>query len=103
MKKLLNLQQVPDLLKKHQVYAGILIFFFIWMLLFDEYNWIRIFRDKQTLRDLKTDLQYYKEKIEEDRARLHALQTDPEELERFAREQYHLKKKNEELYLIIRE
>lgn len=102
MKQLAVLQHLPEIFKKHRIYAGILIFFFIWMLFFDEYNWIRIFRDKQTLHELKTDLHYYKEKIETDRTRLHTLQTDPEALEHFAREQYHLKKKNEDLYLIIR-
>jgi hypothetical protein len=31
------------------------------------------------------------------------LKADTEELERFAREQYHLKKKNEEVFIIIEE
>ncbi len=90
-------------LMQYRLHAVIVLFFFVWMLFFDDYNWIRIHRDRRRLKDLKSELEYYKEKINNDRANLHMLKADTEELERFAREQYHLKKKNEEVFIIIEE
>jgi cell division protein FtsB len=70
------------------------------MSFFDEYNWIRIKNDSQKLENLKEERIYLKSKISSERQQLKALQTDPEELEKFAREKYLLKKADEEVYLI---
>ncbi|MFA9391675.1 MAG: septum formation initiator family protein [Prolixibacteraceae bacterium] len=86
--------------KKYKIQLGILLFFVIWMSFFDEYNWIRIQRDKAKLENLKEEREYLIEKINKDRKQLHTLQSDSEALEKFAREQYLLKKENEEVYII---
>ena len=46
---------------------------------------------------------YYIEKISHDSARLNELRTDAENLEKFAREQYLMKKDNEEIFVIVDE
>jgi cell division protein FtsB len=53
------------------------------------------------LRNLKTDREYYLKRIEYDRQKLHELKTDNHNLEKFAREQYRMKKKDEDLYIIL--
>ncbi|MDA3816221.1 MAG: septum formation initiator family protein [Prolixibacteraceae bacterium] len=90
-----------NILKKYKIQLGLLLFFLVWMLFFDEYNWMRIQNDSQKLESLKEEKLYLKEKIEEDRQQLHTLQNDTEALERFAREEYMLKKDNEEVFIII--
>ena len=55
------------------------------------------------LKSFKEESIYLKKKIEEDRMQLDKLQNNMEELERFAREEYLLKKDNEEVYIIIEE
>jgi cell division protein DivIC len=87
--------------RRNKVTAGILIFFLVWMMFFDEYNWVRIRRDKTNYKDLIETKEYLRHKIEVDKKKLHQLRTDDEALERFAREEYFLKKENEEVFIII--
>lgn len=75
--------------------------FIIWIILFDNNNLIDRFHDMSTLRQLQRDKVYYQERIEEDRRKLNELKTDDENLEKFAREQYYMKKKDEDLFIII--
>ena len=90
-----------NIIKKYKLQLGIILFFLIYMSFFDEYNWMRIRKDSQKLKSLKEERAYLLNKIEEDRKQLKIFQTDTEELERFAREQYLLKKENEKVYVII--
>ncbi|MBN1767154.1 MAG: septum formation initiator family protein [Prolixibacteraceae bacterium] len=90
-------------LKTYKIPVGIILFFLIWMMFFDEYNWMRIRKEANKLEALKEERTYLKTKIEADREQLHTLQSDSEALERFAREEYLLKKENEDVYVIIEE
>lgn len=92
-----------NIIKKYKLPLGIILFFLIYMLFFDEYNWIRIRKDSHKLKSLKEERVYLLNKIEEDRQQLKIFQTDTDQLERFAREQYLLKKENEKVYIIIEE
>ena len=50
---------------------------------------------------MKQEREYYLKKIEEDRNKLDELRTDNDNLEKFAREQYLMKRKDEDLYIIL--
>lgn len=93
-------QEIITFIKKYKIQLGILLFFVIYMSFFDEYNWLRIHRDKQKLENLKEEREYLLQKIDEDRQQIRTLETDSEALEKFAREQYLLKKENEEVFII---
>lgn len=54
----------------------------------------------EKIRDLEKEIKMYRAEIEVNREKLDALHTDREGLERFAREEYHMKKPNEEIFLI---
>ncbi|HPR33220.1 MAG TPA: septum formation initiator family protein [Prolixibacteraceae bacterium] len=88
-------------LSKYKVYLIIVAVFLIWMLFFDEYNWIRMGKESRKLRRLKQETDYLEQKIESDRSRLDALKNDTAELEKLAREKYFLKKENEDVFVII--
>lgn len=90
-------------IKKYKIQLGILLFFVIWMSFFDEYNWIRIRRDQNKLENLKEEREYLLQKIEQDRQQLRTLENDTQALEKFAREEYLLKKENEEIFIIVEE
>jgi cell division protein FtsB len=77
--------------------------FVIWMLFFDQNNVLDRLRMSSEIRQLEADRKYYLEQIEIDSARLHELTTDKENLEKYAREQYLMKKKNEDVFVIIEE
>lgn len=55
------------------------------------------------LRQLEKDKEYYRERIEEDQRKLKELKTSDENLEKFAREQYFMKRDNEDIYIIVNE
>jgi cell division protein DivIC len=96
-------QQLIDLIKKNKIYAAIIFIFLIYMLFFDEFNWIRISRDKHKMKYLQKERVMLESKIEADKKTLKILRSDPNALERLAREQYYLKKENEEVYVIVEE
>jgi cell division protein FtsB len=82
-------------------YLLTIIIFFIWLLLFDSNNLIARYKELRELHKLKADREYYSKRIEADRQKLHELKTDNNNLEKFAREQYFMKKPDEDLYIIL--
>ncbi len=81
------------------IYVLILTAFVVWMVFFDT-NSLRIHMElKGEIENLEKQKEYLREQIKNDKKIIEKL-SDPEELEKFAREQYYLKKKNEEIYLI---
>ena len=77
--------------------------FAIWMLFFDQNNAVDRLRMSSEIRQLEDDREYYLEQIEKDSTRLHELTTDKENLEKYAREQFLMKKNNEDVFVIIEE
>lgn len=88
-------------LKNKFVLAAIV--FTIWICFLDENNLLERLQSMKELRQLKADKAYYQKKIEEDTKRLNELKTDNDNLEKFAREQYLMKKDNEDLFIIVKE
>ena len=82
-------------------YLLTIMLFLIWLLLFDSNNLIARYKEMRELRRLKTEREYYLKRIEADRQKLHELKTDNHNLEKFAREQYQMKKSDEDLYIIL--
>lgn len=78
----------------------ILIVFLGWILFFDQNNILERVQNLNQLHQLEKDKAYYIEKIRQDSAKLRELRTDKKNLEKFAREQYLMKKKNEDVFVI---
>ena len=81
------------------VFLLIFIIFAIWMLFFDSNSWFihnELNNDVEALEDEK---EYYKTEIEKDKKEIKKL-SDDDGLEKYGREKYHMKKENEEIYLI---
>ena len=81
------------------MYILVLTVFVIWMLFFDTNSLLIHLELKKQINKLEKQQEFLREEIANDKKILEKL-SDPEELEKFAREQYYLKKKNEEIYLI---
>jgi len=77
--------------------------FMVWLLIFDNNSLIDRVRYLKILHDMEEEKQYYLERIEEDSRRLNELKTDRDNLEKFAREQYFMKKENEDVFVIVEE
>lgn len=82
-------------------YLLTIIIFFAWLLLLDSNNLIARYKAMKELHQLKKDREYFINKIEEDKRKLRELKTDDDNLEKFAREQYRMKKADEDLYIIL--
>lgn len=81
------------------VYVIVLTVFVIWMLFFDTNSFLIHNELQKEIKNLEKTQEFLKKEIEQDKEIIEKL-SDPKELEKFAREQYYLKKKNEEIYLI---
>jgi cell division protein DivIC len=75
--------------------------FIVWITLLDTNNLIDRYRQMSELRRLRQEREYYEKKIEEEKRKLNELKTDNDNLEKFAREQYKMKRKDEDLYIIL--
>ncbi|OFY64862.1 MAG: hypothetical protein A2V64_04080 [Bacteroidetes bacterium RBG_13_43_22] len=82
-------------------YLLTILIFLIWLLLLDSNNLIARYKEIRELNKLRNDKEYYMKKIEIDKKKLRELKTDNENLEKFAREQYRMKKPDEDLYIIL--
>ncbi|MEM9143337.1 MAG: septum formation initiator family protein [Bacteroidota bacterium] len=81
------------------MYIIVLTVFAIWMLFFDT-NSLLIHRElQQEINKLEKQQNFLEQEIAKDKKIIEKL-SDSAELVRFAREQYYLKKKNEEIFLI---
>lgn len=54
----------------------------------------------EKIRSLEKEISHYREEIEINSKKLNDLRTDKEGLERFAREEYFMKRKNEDVFII---
>ena len=77
--------------------------FTIWMLFFDQNNMVDRIRMGSEIRQLEDDREYYQEQILKDSASLSELTTNKENLEKYAREQFLMKKENEDIFVVIEE
>ena len=84
-------------------YLIALTVFFVWLLVFDHNSLIDRVKYMKTLNGLEAERQFYNKRIEVDTKRLKELKTDKENLEKFAREQYYMKKENEDVFVIVPE
>ncbi|MDO5979986.1 FtsB family cell division protein [Flavivirga spongiicola] len=77
----------------------ILASFIVWMLFFDDNSWILHHELNTDVEALENEKEYYKKEIEKDNKAIKKLSTQ-DGLEKFAREEYYMKRDNEEIYLI---
>ena len=76
-----------------------IVFFALTFVMGDSSLYKRYTYDEK-IRSLEKDIKHYQKEIEIHRKKLNDLHTDKEGLERFAREEYFMKKPNEDVYII---
>jgi len=59
------------------------------------------FRYDHKIRELQSEINSYRQQIEDNQVKLNSLRMDNESLERFAREQFLMTKPDEDLYIIM--
>jgi cell division protein FtsB len=99
MIRLKFIEKIPPFLRNR--YLLTIIIFVIWVLLLYSNKLISQYKEMKNLKKLRAEKEYYVQRIEEDKRKLHELKTDDQNLEKFAREQYRMKKPDEDLYIIL--
>ncbi|XZF16629.1 FtsB family cell division protein [Chitinophagaceae bacterium MMS25-I14] len=74
--------------------------FVVWMLFFDQNDFFSQQEKKQDLQDTKDNIAYLNGEIVKMEQDYNRLISDPKKLEQVARERYHMKRDNEDLYVI---
>lgn len=74
--------------------------FVIWMLFFDPRDIYTQIEHTRELNDLKTSKSYYQREISKETAELEQLRTNPEVVEKYAREKYLMKRDSEDLFIV---
>ncbi len=77
--------------------------FILWVLFFDQHSIWERREYENNIETLKKDKAYYLTKIQTDKKNIHELMTNKENLEKFAREKYLMKKPDEDIFIIIEE
>lgn len=95
------LDNIPSFVKNKYFITAML--FIMWMLFFDRNDIVSRFQLKGELSRLEEEQVYYQERIAEIEATEAELFTNEESLEKFAREEYNMKKDDEDLFIIIEE
>ncbi|MBP0904359.1 septum formation initiator family protein [Mariniflexile gromovii] len=81
------------------IFILILAVFIVWMLFFDANSWLIHHELNTEIDALENEKEYYKKEIEKDNKAVKTLNTK-DGLEKFAREEYYMKRENEEIYII---
>ncbi len=81
------------------MYILVLTIFVIWMAFFDTNSLLIHLELRREIKKLEEQKEFLKGEIEKDKKVLETL-SDKEELEKFAREKYYMKKEGEEIFLI---
>ncbi len=78
-----------------------IIVFVVWIIFFDRNDLFTQYERKQELKKLQTSADFYEKEIAGTRKSLTELNNDPAVLEKMARENFYLKKSEEEIFIIM--
>jgi len=79
----------------------ITVAFLVWMIFFDKNDLFSQYQYHQQLTKLKQERDFYKKETAKVAKDLDELTSNPEKLEKFAREKYLMKKANEDVFVIV--
>jgi len=91
-------KKIPDVFKNKYFIVGFL--FIIWIIFLDENNLVSLNQQMNKLEEKQEIIDSLKTEISEMEDKLERLNNDPKELEKFARENFLMKKDNEDIIII---
>lgn len=93
-----RLKNIWDFVGRHKCWIALIVFGVIIGFL-DENSMVRRMKYTQEIHNLTKEIEKYRAEYEESTMRLNELVTNPEAIERIAREKYRMKKPNEDIYV----
>jgi hypothetical protein len=77
------------------------IVFSVWMIFIDDNNIFFLRKNVNKLKEYRVEKAYFLEKIRKDSIHLQEMKANAKNLDKFAREEFLMKKKDEDIFLII--
>ncbi len=77
--------------------------FVIWMIFADQESIVVQYKLSKEIKSLEQQKRFYLEEIEKNKSSLDVLTNDTASLEKFARENYYMKKDNEDVFVVVEE
>lgn len=97
MKKIVDFF-ITYILNKYVIASVVFIFV---MFTNEDYNIKTRYANAQKIKKLEAEIRYYQEETKKNKEKLDLLQSDKENLERFAREQFIMKKDSEDVFVVV--
>lgn len=96
------LKKILDYLlsKFSKVQLGFILVLIIFAFFISDSNLFARFTYDSEISDLEKQIKFYREQAEIDKAKLNELNSNKENIEKFARENYLMKKPNEEIFVV---
>lgn len=91
--------KIPGFLKNKYTLA--ILVFVVWLTFFDQNNFIVQYGYRNDLQKLESERNYYLTEIDKNKKELFELSSDSAHLEKFARENYYMKKDNEDIFVLV--
>ena len=91
-------KKAVKILRNRFVYTG--LGFFVWIAFIDDNSFLLQGVLKREINEVDAGIEYYKTEIQRDSIQIAELQSSPEKLEKFVREQYWMARPQEDIYLI---
>ena len=82
-------------------YVVVLIFFGLWITIFDKHSLYKQIQLQGTLAELKTKQIFFKSEIKKDSEKALELSSDDKNLEKFAREEHLMKRDDEDVFIFV--
>ncbi len=79
---------------------GILLVLISMLFFFSDSSIMKRIKYEREIRDINSQIEFYRNQTEVDQSKLNELKSNKENLEKFARENYLMKKENEEVFII---
>ncbi len=80
-------------------YVIVLAFFIVWMIFLDNTSYMEQRILNKQLNELEDNRKYYQDEIKKDEEKIKQLK-NPDQIEKYAREKYYMKRDSEDIYII---
>ena len=94
------LGRIKDGIQKFNLWIVVVVAFGVYITFFSYYNYFRSMEYDARIKDLKAQIKECDDSTAVYRERLRLLESDHETLERIVREEYLMKRENEDLYIV---
>ena len=74
--------------------------FLVYITFISDYNYFRVVAYDKEIKELKAEIKACRDSTQSYQTKLARLDSDPETLERIVREEYNMKRENEDLYIV---